>query len=255
MMDTKIKYVIAGRLKRLKSIMRKLKRPSSYNMDLSRMSDIAATRIIVESATNQNTLVNEINKTFRIEKIKDYRDESNLYRAVHMYIRDEENNLLELQLRTLLQQLWADESESFGEQSKQLNYDFYSANVKRYLKNLSIHIYNLENNLNLNNELFINDEVFKERSPLDRKYNRIEKLFKKYHLQDIKNMFYIIVFDNSTLELISEYEFFVEEKELAMDKFNKLNYDLGKKDIYDIIFLNTDLGKDILKITHPRFFI
>jgi len=248
------KYVIAGRLKRIKSIKRKLRRPSSHNMDLSRMSDIAATRIIVDSTPSQQAVFDRVVEYFEIDKIKDKRNGNENYRAIHIYIRDEKDNIIELQIRTLLQQLWADESESYGEQSKQLQYNFLIDRAQKYLTNLSSYVNNIENNIKVDFDSLKDDLVFKERSPFKGKLSIIKNHFNKFKNKDNFNMFYIIVFDISTLELISEHEYFIEEKKLAIQRFNKLNNDLDEKK-FDIIFLNTNLGKEALKITHPRFFI
>ena len=47
--ESNYSFLLSGRLKRTKSIIRKLKRPQNKNMDLTRMADIAGIRILVDN--------------------------------------------------------------------------------------------------------------------------------------------------------------------------------------------------------------
>ena len=92
-------FVLVGRLKRTNSIIRKLQRKNNYGMDLTRMSDIAGLRLIVNNMEDQNLVIDLINNKLSIEKMYDYRDSDQNYRSVHLILKIEEK-LIEIQLET-----------------------------------------------------------------------------------------------------------------------------------------------------------
>ena len=106
-------FILVGRLKRTKSIIIKIQRKNNYGMDLTRMSDIAGLRVIVNNLSNQNKAIEIIKSVLNIDKIYDYRKSEQNYRSVHL-ITKIEDKYLEIQVRTIAQQTWADESEDFG---------------------------------------------------------------------------------------------------------------------------------------------
>ena len=76
----------------------------------------------------------KIQENFETEKIIDRRDGDTNYRAVHILIKNKESIIIELQVRTILQQLWADESETYGEQAKQEKFiDMKTRQIEIYL--------------------------------------------------------------------------------------------------------------------------
>src|SRR5690606_29947163 len=99
-----------------KSIIRKLVR--SPNMDLGRMTDIVGLRIVVDDLEAQRRVERDLPQVLEVERWADYRGEEHLYRALHAHGRID-GRRFEVQVRTLAQQVWADESESFGEQAKE----------------------------------------------------------------------------------------------------------------------------------------
>jgi putative GTP pyrophosphokinase len=117
-------YVIAQRLKRVDSIVKKLKRFPS--MKLSTMQDIAGLRAILKNVNE----VKELEKNYResnfkhsLKDAKDYikNPDKSGYRGIHLiyeYINDNNpaaNGLkIELQIRTKLQHTWATAVETMG---------------------------------------------------------------------------------------------------------------------------------------------
>src|SRR5438552_386799 len=85
----RLSFLLAGRLKRPKSTIRKLKRDENKNMCLSQMGDILGGRVIVGSVAEQNRALEIIKRGFRIHDIKDYRDSGKIYRSLHVLIKDE----------------------------------------------------------------------------------------------------------------------------------------------------------------------
>jgi putative GTP pyrophosphokinase len=117
-------YLIAQRLKRVDSIVKKLKR--FPNMKLSTMQDIAGLRAILKNVKQ----VRELEKNYRDSNfrhvLKDYKDyitnpDKSGYRGIHLiyeYINDKNPDAsglkIELQIRTKLQHTWATAVETMG---------------------------------------------------------------------------------------------------------------------------------------------
>lgn len=94
------------------SIAEKLRRES---IRLTQIQDIAGCRIIVADIASQETVVKSLNELFKDATVIDRRQQpSHGYRAVHVVVRYEEK-LIEIQVRTALQQLWAELSEKFSD--------------------------------------------------------------------------------------------------------------------------------------------
>ncbi len=254
--DLNLNYVLAGRLKRIKSIIRKLRRPNSYNMDLSRMGDIAGTRVILNDIIDQNSLVKKIQENFKTEKKIDRRDGDTNYRAVHILIKNKDDIVIELQVRTILQQLWADESEAYGEQAKQEKFlDMRTRQIEIYLKNLSQEIKKREMDVNLKAIALSADVIYNKKLPFDYKYKILKKSFDNVSSNKInESLFHILVFQIQTQELINHDTYAMHEEEEAIFEFNRINSILDEEK-YDVVFINTNMGKEALKVTHPRFFI
>ncbi|MBM4259267.1 MAG: hypothetical protein FJ147_25625 [Deltaproteobacteria bacterium] len=75
------------------------------------MQDIAGCRLIVPDIANQEVVVQSLQKAFERTTIVDRRQKpSHGYRAVHVIVRCLDK-MVEIQVRTLLQHLWAELSE------------------------------------------------------------------------------------------------------------------------------------------------
>ena len=103
-------------------------------MDLTRMADIAGIRIIISNLKAQDQIISIIEKKFKLQKKYDYRNKDQTYKSVHLILKDDDYKLIEIQIRTIAQHTWADESETFGEKAKQ---GIYEKEVEEYLRLLS----------------------------------------------------------------------------------------------------------------------
>jgi ppGpp synthetase/RelA/SpoT-type nucleotidyltranferase len=97
---------VTSRTKTTGTLVEKLQR--SPNMALSRMQDIAGARLVAEmNRTDQDQLVARIVELFPGAEVKDRRAEPSYgYRAVHVIVAVDQR-LVEIQVRTVLQDLWA----------------------------------------------------------------------------------------------------------------------------------------------------
>ena len=102
----------SGRKKKTtQSIREKLRRES---MRLSQMQDIAGCRILAENLVDQWTIVNKLCQTFEKTDVDDrLKIPSHGYRAVHVVV-NLNDRLIEVQVRTVLQNMWAQLSEGMA---------------------------------------------------------------------------------------------------------------------------------------------
>lgn len=135
--------IVAARLKRLSTIIRKLTRYS--DMSLTRMQDIVGARVVCDSVTVATKIKSALSKLPYYNSVKNYVAEPQAtgYRAFHLMFRvpsalpNQAKELkfdIEIQIRTFYQQLWSLVSESYGEQVKEGGGD---PEVRAYLSKLS----------------------------------------------------------------------------------------------------------------------
>lgn len=106
-------------VKSIPSIIQKLRRES---IRLSQIQDIAGCRIVVADISKQDDVVTSISSVFPVITVVDRRlSPSHGYRAVHLVATISEK-LVEIQIRTELQHLWAELSERCS--------DVYDAGLK-----------------------------------------------------------------------------------------------------------------------------
>ena len=248
--DIGTNYVMAGRLKRTSSIIRKLQRPQNKGMDLTRMSDIAGTRVIVENLTDQKKILELLKEKYSVEKIYDYVESDQNYKSIHLVLKEEPYKYIEVQIRTLAQQTWADESEEFGEQAKQ---GLYPEVVKDYLTLLSTIMYKIDKGIDINLSE-IDSHFFEQKSPVKGKFNIIKKEFQKnFDLYDNPN-YLLIVYDKYDSTLVSKDIFDLRDRNKIFDLYRYKSQILDESQ-FEIIFFVSSLGDDVLRVSHPRFFI
>ncbi|MGB7209597.1 MAG: hypothetical protein WBD27_13120 [Pyrinomonadaceae bacterium] len=118
------------------SISDKLRRES---IRLSQIQDIAGCRLVVADVSEQDSVVASLRDLFGMSvSIVDRRERpSHGYRAVHMIVQSE-GKLIEVQVRTSLQHLWAELSEKLSDVSDpSVKYGGGSDDVKDILANTS----------------------------------------------------------------------------------------------------------------------
>jgi ppGpp synthetase/RelA/SpoT-type nucleotidyltranferase len=117
------------------SVIEKLRRES---IRLSQVQDLAGCRIVVRDVAEQNAVVASLRKAFPEATIIDRRAApSHGYRAVHVVVRAS-GRLVEIQVRTELQHLWAELSEQFADAyDPQLKYGGGDAKLRAWLMDVS----------------------------------------------------------------------------------------------------------------------
>ncbi len=108
---------IAKRLKRIESIRIKLERFKT--MRLSTLQDIAGSRVILKNKDDLESAVVNIRNAETINKLKrldnyHHRPKDNGYRGIHIIFQTRHSKMIEIQLRTQLQHIWATAVEVYG---------------------------------------------------------------------------------------------------------------------------------------------
>ncbi|RVU83641.1 hypothetical protein EOL70_15045 [Leucothrix sargassi] len=238
-------FLISGRPKRLKSIIRKIERMPGAS--ISTLADIVGVRIITLGLDDQEEIFQNLKKIFKIRTVKDYREEpNNNYHAVHLYV-EIENILVEVQIRTIPQQLWAVESEFLGERVKE---GAGSSDQVEYLEELSLQCYNLDRQKSyLDNK----SAIGLKRNAICHTYPKLLHSWESSVGKSGDFCNYLLVYDNYTRELLSldAYSFGDQEEEISSEFCRKTR--ILRKDRYDVLWLNS-ISKEALQVTHPIFF-
>jgi ppGpp synthetase/RelA/SpoT-type nucleotidyltranferase len=245
LLNGEIKFLVAGRMKRTKSIIRKLARDSNAGMDLSRMGDLVGLRIIVSDILEQDRAIELLSAGLSlVNSPRDYRDRITGYRAVHLIVGNSSHRV-EIQIRTLAQHLWADESERLGEQVKE---GTMSAEVADYLAELNV----LSRNSEYENQVeFSNSRKAQSwRAQLKRKDSTFQFVTSKYC--EAVNKSYVVVYHQTTNTLLRVESFSPVQRAEAISFFNSSSREHDGAG-YDILVLNSP-SREALAITHPRYF-
>jgi ppGpp synthetase/RelA/SpoT-type nucleotidyltranferase len=244
-----IKFLATGRPKRTKSIIRKLERPENVGMDLFRLGDLVGLRIIVADIQDQNICDEMLVAGMPVIRRNDYRDRQDGYRAIH-YVLNDGKSRLEIQLRTLTQHLWAEESESFGEKVKEGG---GPDNIRGYLNDLASICYKIENEVDVDGSINTSSEIFSVRNPTTIRLERlIERFCSATGTYCSQSSSYLMVFDSGSKELTRFFLYGDSERHEALDEFRRLSKQLAE-DRYDVLVFNTS-NQDAVMVTHSRFF-
>lgn len=110
--------ILAKRLKRIESIQIKLKRFKT--MRLSTLQDIAGIRIVLNEQTalmGAYGTLRSLTSRNTLKRLDDYHSnpKNDGYRGIHLVYQNHKSQMIEIQLRTKLQHIWATAVEIYGE--------------------------------------------------------------------------------------------------------------------------------------------
>ena len=249
------KYIVVTRLKRMESIIDKLRRPNSSK--LSRIDDIAGIRIIVNNFTEIYEISELLEKLLisnncQLKYNKDYIEFSKKdgYRSLHKiftFSYENKNLNFEIQIRTKLQHLWSTTVEIYDlieyKNLKSGSFNKLKTWEGLFFKRCSKVIENFEKNNLVYSKKMI-DKIFK--------FKKYIKIFEKLKtIKSIKNIHLLEGYkDGDSLLLIIDIEkgsinFLDEEPENLVTYYNILEQE-SKKNIkklqsaYSNYFLDND---------------
>lgn len=131
---------VAGRVKRISSIVRKCRRARTR---ISALEDLVGYRVVVRDVEAQNALRSELTSWPRAARVRDYTSSPRQdgYRALHVVLQyaldGQTSGRIEIQVRTVWQHIWANVSEGFGLAVKEGG---GSESTRQYLGSLSINL-------------------------------------------------------------------------------------------------------------------
>jgi len=133
----------SARLKTLESVRAKLLR---QQIRLPRIQDIAGLRLVVSDVEAQERLLNLLSQRFSDARIDDYRRQpQNGYRAVHLIVMASSGQPVEVQVRTFLQNAWANTCEALSVAiDPALKYGGGPLGIKNELERLSTAVMDFE---------------------------------------------------------------------------------------------------------------
>ena len=130
-------FAIAGRVKRVTSIIRKCRRARTR---ISALEDLVGYRLIARDANSQKNIYNNMSLWPNLVRVRDYTatPRPDGYRALHLVFQytldDGSDARIEVQIRTIWQHIWANASEAFGLAVKEGG---GPSNIRNYLDQLS----------------------------------------------------------------------------------------------------------------------
>lgn len=259
--DNNKQALVVQRLKRLDSIVGKLKRNNNQErMSLYKMQDIGGCRVIVDTIDDVYKAEEQFAKSrIRHEKkhFKDYIKEPKKsgyrsYHVVYKYHSDKndtynKNMLIEIQFRTKLQHLWATALETMGIYTKQnLKASEGEEGILRFFTVISSYLALLEGTPVCPNTSDNLDELVEEIKYLNKKYKIQKKLLSiRATINYIKNegsnggtkyAYYILLLDTK------------EENRLQVFPYTKSHFDLATKS-YDAIESRHDPDIDVVLVS------
>ncbi|MDP2586649.1 MAG: RelA/SpoT domain-containing protein [Candidatus Komeilibacteria bacterium] len=266
------------RLKRVTSILKKLKRDQTSKMKMSRMQDVGGCRAVLSSIRKVNQLVlDEYEKSGLRHKLvnkKDYIANPKLdgYRSIHLvykYFSDKNKKynglLIEIQFRTNLQHYWATAVETVDHFTRQaIKSNEGEKDWKDFFKLVSSAFANIENKPIVPNTPNDRIELRSQIQNLAKKLKVVKKMneWAKIHriIEDFekvsKNKFdlYLLNLNLTTKELkISAFK--KSEEELANLDYSRLEESMLKNnEDRDIVLVSADTVKELRK-AYPNYFL
>lgn len=243
-----VPFLVTGRPKRTSSIIRKLLKMGTQT-NVSNMADLVGLRVLVSDFEAQEAVLSMLQAELKgVLRVIDYRDRERGYRCIHLVHRHE-GRAIEIQVRSLVQHLWAVESEAFGQTVKEGG---GTGDVREYLDGeLAFACKAIDEGRHIEGS---GSEIFRIRAPIRRFLPNMTSLFREAtrgFSRPRADTTYIVVFD-SMLAHLTRIDPFREERDRAITEYTRLCERLNQ-DRYDVVVLNSRTPQAV-SVTHPNFF-
>ncbi|MFK8137064.1 MAG: RelA/SpoT domain-containing protein [Bdellovibrionales bacterium] len=258
---------IAKRIKRTESIQIKLKRFKSLR--LSTLQDVAGARVVLKNTEALNQVFSKIrgaSSKSKLKKLDDYVGwpKSDGYRGVHLIYQHSDSKVVELQLRTQLQHIWATSVEIYGFlQNVSFKTGSGEKDWQEFFKFLSSYFAILENGKVIQeHELFSDIQLKSKLKRITKKLKAIEILNsatlgievvinKKNKARNGKLA--LLELDYSSLE--TRIDIYTKSQfDLAVEDYTKREIELKGSHSNNVVLVNIE-NVDALKASYPNYFL
>ena len=273
------KALSAQRLKRVSSILKKLKRKYSNNnptMKLTQMQDIAGCRVVVSNITLVRELYTNyyINGDLKHKKVneKDYisNPKPDGYRSMHLiykYISDKgkakyNGLLIEVQIRSKLQHLWATAVETadfFTRQAIKSNQG--DENWKTFFKLVSSAFAIIEKSPQIvgtpenEKELYLQIKEKERELQVRKKMSHWTESIKYFdNFENRKNMYFYLLELDTILERLNISAYTKKQEKEALKAYSQAEKKIYNRNEYDVVLVCADNVQD-LKKAYPNYFL
>lgn len=270
------KSIVAQRLKRMPTVVDKLRRERHKNMMLTRMHDIGGVRAVVDSMADVKRLVEQYKDISRLdhELLREYdyiqspRDEDG-YRSIHLIYKyknkrnpEYDGLLLELQIRTRLQHLWATAVETMGTYLKQpLKSREGSKEWLEFFATTSSAFACMESTAPLPKHRGLSrKKIFATVSAMNRKFQFLDKMsgysmaIDMISSEDQKIWAYHLIVLNPQNETVAVYPYKRENIEQALDAYEEIESQAADGKSVEAVLVSAG-PLEVLRQAYPNFFL
>ncbi len=260
--------VLARRLKRIESIQIKLKRFKT--MRLSTLQDVAGVRAVLKDEHVLNKVFAHLRSQSTINKLKrvdNYHStpKASGYRGVHLIYQNSSSNMIEIQLRTEIQHIWATAVEIYGElQNTSFKTGEGDQQWKEFFLLLSSYFAIKENSTPAKEHIrFSKNKIRSQLKKVIKDLNVIEKLnastngiqivVSKYNESGKTGRYALLELDlknkKTTIEIFNK-----KDVDRAIEIYTQKELEMKKSDQKNIVFVNIENLEKIQR-SYPNYFL
>jgi hypothetical protein len=260
--------VIARRLKRIESIRIKLSRFTT--MRLSTLQDIAGVRVVLKDGLALDeafTKLRGLSSRNILKRVDNYHKnpKADGYRGVHLIYQNESSKLIEIQLRTKLEHIWATAVETYGElQNTSFKTGEGDGEWKVFFKLLSSYFSIHENCSPLEEHIKLSKNQIKRKllkvikelnviEKLNASTNSIETIISKYNESGRTGKYALLELDLKQNKTFIEI-FNKKDVNKAIEIYTRKELEYKKNAQRNIVFVNIQ-SLDSIKKSYPNYFL
>ena len=269
----------AQRLKRVSSILKKLKRRYNNNkptMKLTQMQDIAGCRVVMSNIKLATELYEKyyLNGDLKHKRVNEKNyilyPKQDGYRSIHIIYKyksdkgkDKYNGLLiEVQIRSKLQHLWATAVETVDFFTRQaIKSNLGEENWKIFFKLVSSAFAKLENTPIISGtpenekELYLQIKQKEQELQVIKKMKHWTESIKSFdNFKNKKNMYFYLLELDTILERLNITAFNKKQETEALIAYSKAERKIYNRKEYDVVLVSADNIQD-LKKAYPNYFL